>query len=105
MYTRLNNNRTKEYYREILNQAISKTEELLKMSPQIQIYHSIYSQLVNILEEVVKNNVVFSEKELYEKYSLGAIAAKNFDLEHDEYAQKLSDSFGGIFDYDKMPEK
>ncbi|WP_312901929.1 hypothetical protein [Chryseobacterium taichungense] len=67
MYTRLNNNRTKKYYKEILNQAISKTEELLKMSPQIQIYHSIYSQLVDILEEVVKNNVVFSEKELYEK--------------------------------------
>lgn len=105
MHIRLNNNRTKKYYKEILNQTILQTKELLKTSPQIQIYHSIYNQLIDILEEVVKNNNVFSENELYARYSLGALAAKNFDLENDEYAQKLSDSFGGTFDYHKMPEK
>jgi hypothetical protein len=105
MYTRLNKHRTKKYYREIINQAIIKTDELLKMSPEIQIYHSIYNQLIDINEKIVKNNLVFSENELSERYSLGELIVKNFDLENDEYAQKLSDSFGGMFDYHKMPEK
>lgn len=104
MYTRLNKHRTKKYYRDIINQAIIKTDELLKISPEIQMYHSIHNQLIDINEKIVKNSIVFSENELHKRYSLGEIAVKNFDLEHDEYAQKLSDSFGGMFDYHEMPE-
>ena len=33
------------------------------------------------------------------------IAVKNFDENVDEYAQKLIDSYGGSFDYNKMPEE
>lgn len=31
-------------------------------------------------------------------------SSKNFDLETDKYGQKLSDIFGGTFDYYLMPE-
>ncbi|AFJ09676.1 hypothetical protein PI172_0362 [Prevotella intermedia] len=50
------------------------------------------------------NNTMVSKFDLYRMYSLGSIAAKNFDLENDEYAQKLSDSYSGAFDYHSMPE-
>ncbi|WP_312076431.1 immunity protein Tsi6 family protein [Chryseobacterium sp.] len=104
MYTRLDNNRTKKYYREIINSALLETEKLLKMSPEIIIYQSIYNQLADINEKIIKNHIIFSEDELYNRYSLGALAVKNFDLDNDEYAQKLSDSFGGTFDYNEMKE-
>ncbi|WP_185145395.1 hypothetical protein [Apibacter muscae] len=46
-----------------------------------------------------------TENEIYNRYNFGAIAAKNFNLDIDEYAQKLSDVFGGLFDYYTMPNK
>lgn len=105
MYTRLNKNRTKKYYREIINIVTEETNILKKMSPDIRIYLSIYNQLIDIQDKIIVNSIVFSEEELYNRYTLGAIAVKNFDLDNDEYAQKLSDSFGGTFDYYQMPEE
>lgn len=96
---------SKQDYREIVSQAIIETGKLLEMSPEMTMYHSIYNQLIDINEKVIKNSIVFSDREIYGRYSLGALATKNFDIENDEYAQKLSDSFGGMFDYHEMPEK
>lgn len=105
MYIRLNEHRTKNYYRKIISLATKETQILKEMSPVVVIYSSIYDQLLDIYENIIKNNIVFTEDELYSRYTIGAIAVKNFDLENDEYAQKLSDSFGGTFDYFQMPEK
>lgn len=104
MYTRLNKNRNKKYYTKIVGIAIEETERLLKQSPEITMYSVILNQLIDIKENIIDNNIVFSESELYRRYTIGAIAVKNFELENDEYAQKLSDVFGGTFDYDIMPE-
>lgn len=104
MYKRLDQNRTKKYYREIVNLVTEETRILIGMSPEITIYLSIFNQLLDIHKNIIEKGIVFSEDELYAKYSLGALAVKNFDLENDEYAQKLSDSFGGTFDYSQMPE-
>ncbi|APW33465.1 immunity protein Tsi6 family protein [Prevotella intermedia] len=104
MYTRLSKKPTKSYYRWIIEQAIIETEELMQMSPTIIIYKSIYNQLVDLRTKIVLNNTMVSKFDLYRMYSLGSIAAKNFDLENDEYAQKLSDSYSGAFDYHSMPE-
>ena len=104
MYTRLNHNRTKKYYREIVENAIDTTEVYIKKFPSIEIYNSILKQLKDIQRNIIFDNVEFNEETLYERYNLGAIAVKNFDLEKDEYAQRLSDVFGGSFDYYSMPE-
>ncbi|MBK2266493.1 MULTISPECIES: immunity protein Tsi6 family protein [Francisella] len=105
MYIRLNKNRTKKYYQTIVNLAIKETEAILEKNSKITLYNSIYNQLLDIQEQIINNNAILSEDELYDRYSLGAIAVKNFSLENDEYAQKLSDSFGGAFDYSSMPER
>jgi len=67
-------------------------------------YQEIYNQLLDINELVVVQERKISDDEIYSRYTLGAIATKNFDLEHEIYAQKLSDIFGGSFDYYQMPE-
>lgn len=105
MYTRLHTKRTKKYYREIVDLAIEETKNLMEMSPKVAIYASIYNQLVDIKQNIIEENKVFSRFELYKRYSLGMIVVKNFDENADEYAQKLIDSYGGAFDYDKMPEE
>lgn len=77
----------------------------MEMSPKVAIYASIYNQLVDIKQNIIEENKVFSRFELYKRYSLGMFAVKNFDENADEYAQKLIDSYGGTFDYNKMPEE
>ena len=80
MYTRLHTKRTKKYYREIVNLAIEETKNLMEMSPKVAIYASIYNQLVDIKQNIIEENKVFSRFELYKRYSLGMIAVKNFGL-------------------------
>ncbi len=104
MYIRLNSEKMRQVYRDSLNLATQKTEELIKLFPEIPMYHSIYNQLLDIDEKIVKNTIVFSENELYKRYSLGHLAVKNFDYENDEYAKLLIDIFGGVFDYHVSPE-
>ncbi|MCQ4141562.1 immunity protein Tsi6 family protein [Chryseobacterium sp. EO14] len=94
----------KKSYRDNLNLAIHKTEELIKLSPEIPMYQSIYRQLLDINEKIIKNTTVFSENELYKRYFLGHLAVKNFDYENDEYAKLLIDIFGGVFDYHASSE-
>lgn len=81
-----------------------ETKNYCDQFPSIAMYLEIYNQLVDIQSLIVDQNKVFSEDELYSRYTLGAIASKNFDLEHEIYAQKISDIFGGMFDYGQMPE-
>ena len=104
MYIRLHKKRTKKYYKEIVDLAIEETKNLMEMSPKVAIYASIYNQLVDIKQNIIGENKVFSRFELYKRYSLGAVAVKNFDENADEYAQKLIDSYGGTFDYNKKQE-
>ena len=54
MYTRLNNRRTKKYYREVVNLAIKETRDLIAMSPEIVMYHSIYNQLIDIKLNIIE---------------------------------------------------
>ncbi len=105
MYTRLFLNRTKNKYKEILNIALNETRLLVERNPEMGIYKVIYDQLTDIKDNIIIKNKIFTENEIFNKYTLGAIAVKNFDIEHDEYGQKLSDIFGGAVDYHQMPEE
>ena len=77
----------------------------MEMSPKVAIYASIYNQLVDIKQNIIEENKVSPDSNYIKRYSLGMIAVKNFDENADEYAQKLIDSYGGTFDYNKMPEE
>lgn len=103
MYIRLSTRRTKAYYQEIMAQAMAETDRLRKMSPEVALYEVIYAQLMDLKEQVIDRGMVIPRSVLYKRYSLGTIAVKNFDEEHDPYAQKLCDCYGGALDYHKMP--
>lgn len=102
LYKRLETNETKAYYREILDATTSETERYVRKFPEISMYENILSQLQDIKEKIVVEQIVLTEDEVFERCSLGAIAVKNFDLENEEYAQRLSDIFGGAMDYYKF---
>ncbi|QNK61049.1 hypothetical protein H7F33_10675 [Pedobacter sp. PAMC26386] len=103
-YIRLYLNRTRTNYRNILSDVLQQTKTYCEEFPLITMYQEIYNQLLDINELIVIHEKKLSDDEIYDRYTLGVIAAKNFDLEHEIYAQKLSDIFGGSFDYHEMPE-
>jgi hypothetical protein len=104
MYQRLHLNRTKAKYRQIVEETLVQTKASLERFPLIGMYKSIYNQIVDIKENIIDKNIRFSEDDMQQRYTLGAIAVKNFDLEHEEYGQRLSDIFGGADEYFDSPE-
>ncbi len=104
MYTRLFLDRTKSKYNKIIAEAILETKALMEKFPEISMYKSIYDQIVDIQDQIIIKKIIFTEAEIFDRYSLGSIAVKNFDIENDEFAQKLSDIFGGSIDYSTMSE-
>jgi hypothetical protein len=105
MYKRLFLERTKERYKQIISDTLIISKKFVEKFPDITMYESIHNQILDIKKEIVEKEIVFTEDEIYSRYNLGAIAAKNFDLEHDEFAQRLSDIFGGSMDYNTMIER
>jgi hypothetical protein len=103
-YTRLHLNRTKTNYKNILADVLEQTKKYVDEFPSIPMYQQIYNQHLDIKELIVIQHKILSGNEIYNRYTLGAIASKNFDLEHEVYAQKLSDILGGSFDYHEMTE-
>lgn len=85
---------TKSEYRKVIDETLLETRELIQRFPELQIYKSIYDQILQIREDVLVRNLKMTLFEIIDKYTLGGIAVKNFDLEHDIYAQKLSDIAG-----------
>ena len=53
MYTRLNKNRTKKYYKEIVENVLKETQENVKMFPSISMYVSILNQLKDIQDNII----------------------------------------------------
>jgi hypothetical protein len=47
---------------------------------------------------------ILIRKQITERYTLGAIAVKNFD-ESDEIYQRLCDIFGGAIVYHELPDE
>lgn len=105
MYKRLFLERTQTKYNKTIEEVILESKLLVKKFPEITMYESIYNQVLDIKMQIITNKMIFTELEISNKYNLGAIAVKNFDLENEEFAQKLSDIFGGSIDYHTMPKE
>jgi hypothetical protein len=101
MYKRVE---TKSEYRKVVEDTLQETEILIERFKEISIYKVIYEQIIQIREDVLVRKLRMTLFEIVDKYYLGAIAVKNFDVEHDEYAQKLSDISGLSYKYLDLPE-
>jgi hypothetical protein len=105
MYIRLSKIMTKAYFKTILHEALAQAKEEYNSTPDIQLYASIYNQLIDIRENIIDKEKVLTEEEAYEKYSLGVIAVRNFSEQEGNYPKKLSDIAWGISHYPTMAEE
>jgi hypothetical protein len=103
MYIGLSENYNQHNYISILNDTIRIFEKMINETP-LPIYDNILQQLRDIKENVVEKQIIVDPDEIDERYSLGGIAAKNFD-EDDELKERLFDIFGGACDFFIMDEQ
>jgi hypothetical protein len=105
MYTRLEDNMTKKYYREILEAAIKQAKaEKDASGEQVPMYVSVYNQLLDIKENVVEKKRAFTYEQAKKRYSVGVIAARNYE-DAGDYQSRLFDIDWGIRYYPKMKEE
>jgi hemerythrin-like domain-containing protein len=104
MYTRLEDNMTRKYYREILETAIEQAKvEKDASSDRVPMYAAVYNQLLDIKKNVVKENRVYTYEEASKRYSVGVVAAKNYE-DAGDYQSYLFDIDWGIRYYPTMNE-
>lgn len=103
MYKRVS---TKEEAKEVITETLYQTEDFIKKFPEIVLYKLIAKKIKIIKEDVFIKKIQLDpfKAMLIERYKLGAIATKNFDIERDEYAQRISTISSLIYDYSNIPE-
>lgn len=107
MYIRLSENRTKKRFVQILTDTISLFDSLLRSEIQtdiIDLYQNIYDQLIDIKENVVDYPKYSGWEQICGRYTLGAIASKNYD-DDDEIKHRLCDIFGGAVHFDELKDE
>lgn len=102
MYKRITENKTRTYYKIILDEAITLIEEAVVKTP-CPLYDNILMQLHDIKMNVVKLQEITDSEEVFERYSIGAIAVKNID-DSDELQARLCDIFWGAVHYNKLSD-
>lgn len=95
--------KTKKEYLNLLDKVREESRILAERNPSMKIYESIFNQLSDV-KRLLDSNHIFSESEIYTRYSFGAIAVKNFDCDNELYGRELQDLFGGLFDFAQMPK-
>ena len=103
MYISLIENKTKSYYRQIIDSTLSIAEDHVKESGS-PLWISIVNQIKDIKENVVDTQSLTDWEDFYDRYSLGRIAIEYFE-EDDEMYQRLCDIFGGAVHYNELPEE
>lgn len=103
MYISLIDNKTKSYYRQIIDSTLSIAESQMQESGS-PLWISIVNQIKDIKENVVNTQSITDWEDIYDRYSLGRIALEYFE-EDDEMYQRLCDIFGGAVHYNELPEE
>ena len=93
---------TKSKYRKKLYEVINLFKDLHNNNPS-PIFQNIISQLLDIKEMVVDNEIIIDSFDIDERYTLGAIAIRYFE-EESELRNKLCDIFYGAMHYSEYPE-
>lgn len=102
MYIRLSAHRTKGIYRQILNETIALLKERNHSNNSV-LYQNLLLQLADLKENVVEKQKYAGWEQINNRYTIGAIATKNFD-NNDELKLRLCDIFGGAIHYAEFPE-
>lgn len=102
MYRGFLDKETKSNYRKILDATIALVKQRYELT-QLPLYNNIYVQLLDIKENVVMSSNFVNPDEIDERYSIGAIATKNFS-EDGEMQERLYDIFSGACDYNILLE-
>lgn len=103
MYISLINNKTKAYYRQIVDSTLAIAEDHVKES-ESPLWISIVNQIKDIKENVVETQSITDWEDIYDRYSLGRIALEYFE-EDDEMYQRLCDIFGGAVHYNELHDE
>ena len=103
MYISLIDNKTKSYYRQIIDSTLSIAESQMQESGS-PLWISIVNQIKDIKENIVDTQTIADWEDIFDRYSLGRIALEYFE-EDDEMYQRLCDIFGGAVHYNELPEE
>lgn len=95
--------KTKKEFLNLLSKVKREAEKLANKYPEITMYLSIFNQLSDV-NKLLEEGYSFTEDEIYNRYSFGAIAVKNFDCDEDLFGRELQDLFGALFEYETMPQ-
>ena len=103
MYKRVS---TKAEAKKVIIETLGQTQYLITKFPEIELYKLIKEKIKIIEKDVFFEKIQLKPFEAISnvRYKLGAIAANNFDLENDEYAQRLSDISSLIYEYENLPD-
>ncbi|GAB2700570.1 hypothetical protein GCM10027037_26760 [Mucilaginibacter koreensis] len=93
---------TKASFKKMINETIEETENLKNKFPEISMYNTLFLQLIALRSLLVEQKLIVSKTDIDEQFTIGAIATKNFDYEHDLYAQKLVRIFGAALRYNEL---
>ncbi len=96
---------SKKDYIEIIETTLLESHYLMKRFPEVPMYENIYNQIESLKKFIIENKVDLSKDYVFEHYSLGAIAVKNFDSENDIFAEKLMFIFGLSYKYKDLPNE
>ena len=102
MYKKLEEEKTVQYYSELLNNTLSIAERRLTKS-QSPLWISIVNQLRDIKEKVIVKQIFSDWEDVYERYTLGIIAIREIP-ENDEMQARLCDIFWGAVHYNELSD-
>lgn len=94
---------SKNNYKKVFNECIKQTEKLTLQFPEIPLYQIILNQLETLKVRLIDKEITISREELFDKYSFGSIAAKNFD--DTIYGNNLMFVYGMSYKYLNLPDK
>jgi hypothetical protein len=93
---------SKQEFNNLLNETLIETDELRKRFAEILMYENLYKQLGALKNLLIEQKLTLSKDYIYDNFTIGAIATKNFEYEHEIYAQKLMRIFGTSLRYGEL---
>lgn len=100
MYTSLSDNKTQHYYKKIVDDTLLLAEKRLEEGGFYP-WSSIVNQLKDIQAMVIEKYDFADWEEVYDHYTLGTIAVREF-TEEDEMQARLCDIFWGAVHYNEL---
>lgn len=103
MYKELSEDKTRQHYSELLDETLLMAEKRLA-AENTTLWNSVVNQLKDIRVMVIEKQALRDWEEVYDRYTLGSIAAHELS-EKDEMNARISDIFWGAVHYRELENK